>query len=158
MDQSHLQEEQNSPGTRPSARAAQGFTDAELPRATRNGPHAFDVIQGDDFDLPQTSDTDLKSPVPELNLDGHVQKPKSKSRPQDRVVTGPRWSPTSDQWTWEVGSAIVSIAAVLSIVGVLVAYDQKPAPLLPKGITVSTHSLFVLLYGRKGNSRPNIYR
>jgi hypothetical protein len=42
-----------------------------------------------------------------------------------------------DTWTSEIASAFLSLASMVSIVGVLVAYDQKAAPSLPKGITVS---------------------
>jgi len=41
-----------------------------------------------------------------------------------------------DTWTPEIGSAFLSLASLVSIVGVLVSYDQRAAPSLPKGITV----------------------
>jgi hypothetical protein len=41
-----------------------------------------------------------------------------------------------DTWTLEIGSALLSLASLAAIVGVLAAYDQKAAPSLPKGITV----------------------
>ena len=49
----------------------------------------------------------------------------------------PLVSRLNDWWLWEIASAALSLAAVASICGVLIAYDQKPAPKLPHGITVS---------------------
>lgn len=43
----------------------------------------------------------------------------------------------SDTWTIELLAAFVSCASIVSIVGILGTYDQKPLPELTTGITVS---------------------
>lgn len=42
----------------------------------------------------------------------------------------------ADWWILELAAALVSLAALASVFGVLMAYDQKPVPSLDKGITV----------------------
>jgi hypothetical protein len=78
---------------------------------------------------PQT-DPQLSAEIPNA--------PTSEKRKREEISAPSFWSRlVLDTWTPEIGSAFLSLASLVSIVGVLVAYDQKAAPSLPKGITVS---------------------
>jgi hypothetical protein len=77
---------------------------------------------------PQT-DPQLSAEIPNA--------PTSEKRKREEISAPSFWSRlVLDTWTPEIGSAFLSLASLVSIVGVLVAYDQKAAPSLPRGITV----------------------
>jgi len=58
-----------------------------------------------------------------------------------------------DHWEWELTAAVLSVCALAAIVGVLVAFDQRPVPDLPSGLTVTDicpehiHSAFLSNFG-----------
>ena len=66
---------------------------------------------------------------------GPIQSPGSRSR----TSRGSQWWTThaQDRWTWELVSACVCVALLATVAGILFRYDEKPAPNLPEGITVS---------------------
>lgn len=57
---------------------------------------------------------------------------------QNTYLKQPRWWSrlAADFWILELIAGFVSLATIASIIGVLLAYDQKPVPPLMKGITV----------------------
>ena len=63
----------------------------------------------------------------------------SKKKSRSPALKKPGWWSRliADSWTVELVAGFVSFAAIVSIVGVLWGYDQKPTPRLMKGITVS---------------------
>lgn len=58
------------------------------------------------------------------------------SHPRDHCQPSTWSSLTTDRWLWEAGGIFVSLAGIASIRGLLIAYDNEPAPELPYGITV----------------------
>jgi hypothetical protein len=48
-----------------------------------------------------------------------------------------RWHRIShNTWIWEIAGISVCVACLISIVGILLAYDQKPQPRVTSGISV----------------------
>jgi hypothetical protein len=57
------------------------------------------------------------------------------------------WTRVSlDTWVWELSAAFLCIGILAAIVGVLIAYDNRPAPTLPDGITVSAAAPYPKTY------------
>ena len=85
----------------------------------------------------QSRSVDTQLPI-DSQLSAEIPNEPTSEKPKREEVPPPSfWSRlVLDTWTSEIGSAILSLASLVSIVGVLVAYDQKAAPSLPKGITV----------------------
>ena len=80
---------------------------------------------------------DIQPPM-DSRLSAEVPNEPTSEKPKREEIQPPSfWSRlVLDTWTPEIGSAFLSLASLVSIIGVLVAYDQKAAPSLPKGITV----------------------
>jgi|SRR5947209_7469470 len=85
----------------------------------------------------QSQSVDTQPPI-DFQLSAEIPNAPTSEKPKREEVPPPSFwlRLVLDTWTWEIGSAFLSLASLASIVGVLVAYDQKAAPTLPKGITV----------------------
>ena len=93
-------------------------------------------------DIPCTSNTNSQpTPVDLAEKQGQLPKDDNaleKARLWSRLV--------ADWWVLEIAAAVVSLAAIASIFGVLMAYDDKPVPPLAHGITVRTAYQFVITH------------
>ena len=85
----------------------------------------------------QPRSVDTQPPI-DSQLSAEILNEPTSEKPEREEVPPPSfWSRlVLDTWTSEIGSAFLSLASLVSIVGVLASYDQKAAPSLPKGITV----------------------
>ena len=90
---------------------------------------------------------EIPSNVPEKSNSGQVEIPfLNQYSNTDATKNGPKrtqrtgrllsWKNMAADYWWEVGSATLSMATFLLIISILLVYDQKPAPSLPRGITV----------------------
>lgn len=85
----------------------------------------------------QSRSVDTQPPI-DSQLSAEIPNAPTSEKPKREEVPPPSfWSRLIlDTWASEIGSAFLSLASLVSIVGVLVSYDQRAAPSLPKGITV----------------------
>lgn len=92
-------------------------------------------------DLPSTSNANAQPAQADLT---EKQRPLSKDH---ALKEAGLWSRlVADWWVLELVAAFVSLTAIASVFGVLMAYDQKPVPPLVKGITVRAALHFSITY------------
>jgi hypothetical protein len=100
-------------------------------------PRSMEVLSESQISV-EAQPTPLEQPLIDSQLTIEIPNAPPPEKPTQGETPPPSfWSRlVLDTWTLEIGSALLSLASLASIVGVLAAYDQKAAPSLPKGITV----------------------